>query len=243
MAYSVKNDTHLATQEYLQKIIELKDKELAEQSKVLRLLGGSDCQNNSIASILKLPHTDPILVPCDSTIAGPGWIMIQRRVDGTENFNRNWKEYKKGFGNPLHEYFIGLDYIYLITQSQPHELYIHMEDFNNETRYARYSNFLIGSEEESYVLEKLGNYSGNAGDALKYHLNMKFSTKDQDNDTSKGDCAKDYESGWWFYNCYRCNLNGRYALDVEQNDESISWDEWHLKPLKFTQMMIRAKSY
>ncbi|XP_030243365.1 angiopoietin-related protein 1-like [Drosophila navojoa] len=171
MASPAKNETQAPTTKYLQTIIELKDKQLAEQSELLEMLGGSDCQRNSIASILRLPHTEPILAPCDSKIAGPGWIVIQRRIDGTESFNLNWEEYKKGFGDIKGEYFIGLEDMYLITQSQPHELYIHLEDFNNETRYARYSNFLIGSEEESYKLLQLGNYSGNASNIMQYHIN------------------------------------------------------------------------
>lgn len=32
---------------------------------------------------------------------------IQRRVNGEENFNRNWTEYKLGFGSPHVDYWIG----------------------------------------------------------------------------------------------------------------------------------------
>ncbi|XP_030081030.1 angiopoietin-2-like [Drosophila hydei] len=156
-----------------------------KQTEYMKILEGSNCLGKSIASIIKLPHIEPFLVPCDFKIAGSGWIVIQRRMDGTEDFNRNWEEYKAGFGDLQHEYFIGLEKIHLLTQSQPHELYIQLEDFNNEIRYARYSDFLIGSEEESYNIIKVGDYSGNAGDPLQFHLNMKFSTKDRDNDTAK----------------------------------------------------------
>lgn len=105
-------------------------------------------------------------VLCDWKLAGSGWTVIQRRKDGSENFNRNWSDYKLGFGDLRGEFFIGLEKLSLLTQSQPHELYIYLEDFHNEFRYARYSNFLVGNESESYMIKTFGEYSGNADDAL-----------------------------------------------------------------------------
>ncbi|XP_030081031.1 fibrinogen-like protein 1 [Drosophila hydei] len=215
-----------------------------KQTEYMKILEGSNCLGKSIASIIKLPHIEPFLVPCDFKIAGSGWIVIQRRMDGTEDFNRNWEEYKAGFGDLQHEYFIGLEKMHLLTQSQPHELYIQLEDFNNETRYARYSDFLIGSEEESYKIIKVGDFSGNAGDSLIYHIGMKFSTKDRDNDRANNSSAILYKSGWWFNNCRSCNLNELYTTeDVGLRRRGISWNEWHLNPIKFAQMMIRAKVF
>lgn len=57
-------------------------------------------------------------------------------------------------------------------------------------RYAEYSRFALGNELNSYRLF-LGNYSGNAGnDALIYHNNTAFSTKDKDNDNCLDKCAQ-----------------------------------------------------
>ena len=37
---------------------------------------------------------------CDMTTAGGGWIVIQRnKKDSLVNFNKNWTDYEKGFGD------------------------------------------------------------------------------------------------------------------------------------------------
>ena len=57
-------------------------------------------------------------------------------------------------------------------------------------RYAEYSHFVLGNELNSYRLF-LGTYSGDVGnDALIYHNNTAFSTKDKDNDNCLDKCAQ-----------------------------------------------------
>jgi len=35
---------------------------------------------------------------------GGGWLVVQRRQDGTEDFNRTWFEYEDGFGKLTGEF-------------------------------------------------------------------------------------------------------------------------------------------
>ncbi|XP_062134482.1 fibrinogen C domain-containing protein 1-like [Drosophila sulfurigaster albostrigata] len=182
---------------------------------------------------IKVPGIDAFSVPCDSRLAGAGWTVIQRRMDGSVDFNRNWTDYRQGFGDLRGEFFIGLDKLHLITKSQTHELYIYL---NNGEAYARYDNFYIGDEEEFYKIKSIGRYSGNVGDALSNHFGSKFSTSDRDNDVSSNHCGQQYKSGWWFTNCYTSNLNGLY-----NGTNTFVWRTWYQKNLKNVQMMIRPK--
>nr|XP_043069178.1 ficolin-1-A-like [Drosophila bipectinata] len=128
---------------------------------------------------MKLRGMKPFDGPCAS---GPEWIVVQRRFDGSVDFNRTWNEYKKGFGNIQGEYFIGLDRLHLMTTSVHHELCVRVADFDGVSAYAHYTHFEIGNEEESYELKSLDGYSGTAQNYLETNKNMKFSTIDRDND-------------------------------------------------------------
>ena len=51
---------------------------------------------------------------------------------------------------------------------------------------------------------------GTVGDSLSYHDSYPFTTKDQDNDKSKYNCADIQKGAWWYKSCYTSNLNGIY---------------------------------
>ncbi|KAH8282229.1 hypothetical protein KR054_006264, partial [Drosophila jambulina] len=115
---------------------------------------------------------------------GGGWTIILRRWDGSEDFYREWKDFEEGFGQVAGEYFVGLGKLHALTSSVDQELLVYVRDDAGE-RYAMFDNFRVGGESNNYTLESLGNFSGTAGDGLRYHLGMQFSTKDRDNDISE----------------------------------------------------------
>ena len=45
-------------------------------------------------------------VYCDTSKGGGGWLVVQRRQDGSVDFNRNWLEYEDGFGKLTGEFLI-----------------------------------------------------------------------------------------------------------------------------------------
>ena len=83
--------------------------------------------------------------------------------------------------------------------------------FNGADYYAVYSNFSIAGESENYQLS-IGEYRGTAGDDLRVHDNLAFSTFDRDNDPSTDkNCASHYQGAWWFHNCVDVDLNGMWG--------------------------------
>ncbi|XP_037937721.1 fibrinogen-like protein 1 [Teleopsis dalmanni] len=186
---------------------------------------------NNKSGIYKIyiPDSDlkPFYVYClNDPNNGTAWTVIQRRQEGGIDFSliRDWKTYQKGFGNLNGAFFIGLEKLNAITQSELHELWFDMDDFEGEKRYAKYDSFAIGDNSTQYDLKILGKYSGNAGDSFTSHQGMKFSTVDVDNDHWEDNCADLFKSGWWFSDCYESNLNGKYLKD---NNSGVEWISWH----------------
>lgn len=134
--------------------------------------------------------------------------------------------------------------LHRLTSTNPQELRVDMERFNGEKAYAVYSNFSVGDEASKYQLQVTG-YSGNAGDSLDYHNNMKFTTLDQDNDGhSSSNCATMWRSAWWFNACFHTNPNGEYADSEKTSTEYIAWYHWKNSyiSLKSMQLMIRPRA-
>ena len=176
---------------------------------------------------------------------GGGWTVFQRRMDGSVDFYRTWSDYQLGFGDLSGEFWLGLDKIHRLTTTntrESHELRIELSDFANTKRYAKYSSFSIGDSISKYTLA-VGGYTGNAGDSFAAsHNGMKFSTKDQDNDShSSANCAVAFTGGWWYNACHVSNLNGQYLVNSTDH-KGIQWHKtWKLDTLKFTEMKSRQK--
>ncbi|XP_078577000.1 microfibril-associated glycoprotein 4-like [Branchiostoma floridae x Branchiostoma japonicum] len=181
---------------------------------------------------------------CDMEDQGGGWTVIQRRQDGSVPFNRNWEEYKLGFGNKNGEYWIGNENIRLLTKRKNYKLRITLEDWNNNTRFAEYSTFRVSGEGDGYRLH-LSGYSGNAGDSMAHSNGHRFSTVDRDNDDDRSHCSQHYgQAGWWFRACSESILNGRYLGNCESSCplwKGVVWNRWTGRSysLKSVSMKIR----
>ncbi|XP_006642064.1 angiopoietin-related protein 7 [Lepisosteus oculatus] len=208
-------------------------------------------RNYKISGVYKLPAdeflgTPELEVYCDMDTEGGGWTVIQRRKVGLTSFNRDWKQYKEGFGTIRGDFWLGNEHIFRLTR-QPTVLRIELEDWQGETRYAEYAHFTLSNEMNSYKLF-VANYSGNAGrDSLRYHNNTNFSTKNKDNDKCVDDCAQLRKGGYWYNCCTDSNLNGVFYRhgDHTKHSDGITWYGWHGSSysLKRVEMKIRPQSF
>ena len=116
-------------------------------------------------------------VYCDMDNDGGGWIVFQRREDGSVDFYRDWSQYKSGFGSLSGEHWLGNDNFEGLTSDKSHgtwDLRIDLTDWSDDRAFAKYTDFHMTYGEY--------NVSSSAGDSLSYHKGRPFTTKDNDND-------------------------------------------------------------
>ncbi|XP_038044336.1 ficolin-2-like [Patiria miniata] len=188
----------------------------------------------------------PVRVYCDQSNQGGGWTVIQRRLDGRLDFNRDWASYRDGFGYNSGELWLGNEVIHAISAQAAYELLVILEDWQFTLVESHYRNFYLGSEATNYTLRVAGFTGGPGGDALSAHNGAQFSTYDRDNDRWAGNCAVEYTGAWWYSTCHNSNLNGQYLRGIVgagQNAKGVVWFTFHGYgySLKTSIMMIRPK--
>lgn len=180
-------------------------------------------------------HCPLLVVYCDMEHDGGGWTVLHKNQlsQNSPSWSNDWNAYKIGFGNLLENHWLGNEFMHLLTRQNAFSVRFVITDSNGQTKYADYHSFRVDDEESGYAL-KLGNYSGNAGDSLTswgeagIHDNMRFSTKDRDNDRRvTANCALENSGGWWYDNCYSAlltNANQIYwkGLCTEVNSCSLA---------------------
>ncbi|KAK2865924.1 hypothetical protein Q7C36_001980 [Tachysurus vachellii] len=258
------NEKRITELKQLSLQLEQKCKLPCKDSVSIQTVTGKDCQDiaNKGGKVSGLYYVQPakaptsFLVYCEIDGSGRGWTVLQRRRDGSVNFNRNWIPYKEGFGylspDDSTEFWLGNEKIHLLSvqSSVPYVLRIEMVDWEGIKKFADYAVFKVGPEVDQYRLTYAYYYGGEAGDAfdgfafgddvsdkaLTSHNGLQFSTPDRDNDRYSGNCAKQDGSGWWMNQCHAAHLNGKYyrggkytQKDVGEHgfDNGIIWATWH----------------
>ncbi|NWR81477.1 ANGL4 protein, partial [Centropus unirufus] len=188
--------------------------------------------------------SQPFKVYCDMTTEG-GWTVIQRRTDGSVDFDRLWDAYKNGFGDLHGDFWLGLDKIHHIVQEGRYNLLIELEDWEGNSQVVQFV-FSLGGETTAYMLNLLGPLSGELENAIGDFRQLPFSTRDRDHDLKADtNCAKHLSGGWWFSTCGHANLNGKYFRSIprqrHERKQGIFWKTWKGRyyPLKSTTMKIQ----
>ncbi|OCT97593.1 angiopoietin-related protein 4 [Xenopus laevis] len=183
-------------------------------------------------------------VYCEMT-TDAGWTVIQRRTDGSVDFDQFWEAYTDGFGNLNGEFWLGLEKMHQITQQGEYILHIDLQDWENNVQHME-AKFKLAGSNEAYALQLLGPVTGEVENALGDFQQVSFSTRDRDHDKKPDfNCAKHLSGGWWFSSCGHSNLNGKYFLSVprarHERKQGIFWKTWKGRyyPLKSTSIKIR----
>ncbi|XP_072233934.1 angiopoietin-related protein 5-like [Leuresthes tenuis] len=176
----------------------------------------------------------PFKVYCEMRPDG-GWTVFQRRSGGAVSFTRIWAAYKNGFGKLVDDHWLGLKKVFALTKNKSKQwtLTVDLWDHEGGTAFAEYKNFRLGNEKTAFKL-KVGEYSGNAGDAIRGAYpgidqnGYGFSTIDRDNDgcslcifgdIAVGQCTISEGGGWWYSKCGSASLNG----DWHPSGDHIGW--------------------
>nr|XP_020754347.1 angiopoietin-related protein 4 isoform X2 [Odocoileus virginianus texanus] len=188
----------------------------------------------------------PFLVNCKMTSDG-GWTVIQRRQDGSVDFNQPWEAYKDGFGDPHGEFWLGLEKVHRILGDRGSRLAVQLQDWEGNAESLQFPVHL-GGEDTAYSLKLTPPVASKLG-ATTFSpsgLSLPFSTWDQDHDLRRDkNCARSLSGGWWFGTCSHSNLNGQYFHSIprqrQQRKKGIFWKTWRGRyyPLQATTILVQ----
>ena len=172
---------------------------------------------------------------CDTITDGGGWLVVQRRQDGSVDFNRFWWEYEMGFGSLNSDFWYGLRALHCLTGQGGWEMRMDIKLANGTNIFLQYEQFKVASAKDKYKLT-VGGFQGTTTDPMAYHNGMNFTTRDSDSDQHSGiNCAQIHGpgGGWWYNQCMHIqpNVLYNYSLGVYLNRK------WHTLP--FIEMKIR----
>ena len=188
--------------------------------KCLGISTGKDGPHTIYPGTAELPQ---LQVACDQETDGGGWIIYQRRLDGSVNFTRNWDDYKDGFGiigNDTTEMWLGNEKLYQLLQaygSTECELWVEVHAFDGDVCSAKCYPFQMSAEATGYRINwtTTDTSAHDISPDLDFHKDAPFSTFDRISKDEEEYCMAFYKGGWWYAQCVKIFLNGAY-IPTEQ---------------------------
>ena len=179
-------------------------------------------------------------VYCDTSNGGGGWLVVQRRQDGSVDFIRSWGEYEDGFGELTGEFWYGLRALHCLTGQGGWEMRMDIKLANGTNIILQYEQFKVASAKDKYKLT-VGGFQGTTTDPMALHNGMYFTTKDNDND-NRGDnsynCAISFGpyGGWWYNSCGSMTpniiYNHKYGMYLNSQYHTLPYIEIKLRAHK-----------
>ena len=68
---------------------------------------------------------------CNQTIAGGGWTVFQRKLDGSFSFDKTWKDYKNGFGDLSGEFWLGTKKLHRLAKHGTWQIRVDWEEWGD----------------------------------------------------------------------------------------------------------------
>ncbi|XP_071795614.1 uncharacterized protein [Asterias amurensis] len=182
----------------------------------------TDCQalldvgykEDGIYTIHPYQNDEGIKVFCDLT-KHTGWIVFQRRVNGSVNFNRSWAEYKKGFGSMDGEFWLGNEILHKLTDAEGNwTVRLDLTNEENKTGHFLKKQFRVGPYNYTMFLEHselpptVRRYCG-------HKLGMEDGSIPDDRITASSQWSSNYPPS-----NARLNLNGCWGPAKNQLDHS-----------------------
>ncbi|XP_057311348.1 uncharacterized protein LOC130649140 [Hydractinia symbiolongicarpus] len=157
----------------------------------------------------------PFCHVCDANKL-PGSFVILHMIRG-ENFQRNWQDYKHGFGG--NSFYVGHELVYKLTAKYPCELHVKMSGPEGDYEFF-YKSFSIGNEGENYKL-KIEGFNLVSGEGLTDEFSKSdgktFSTYDYGGSKSK---AQDHGAALWYHFQLQCNPFSGYWFPITGTEKS-----------------------
>ncbi|XP_071796301.1 uncharacterized protein [Asterias amurensis] len=121
----------------------------------------TDCQalldagykEDGIYTIHPYQNDEGIEVFCDMK-KHTGWIVVQRRYNGSVNFNRSWAEFKDGFGSTDGEFWLGNEILHKLTNAERNwTIRLDITNEDNITGHLLKTQFHVGPVDYTLFLE------------------------------------------------------------------------------------------
>lgn len=185
--------------------------------------------------LIHLPASGVKLVRCDMNTEEGGWIVMQRRFDGSVNFSRTWDEYRDGFGTLDGEFWLGNKYLHELTGNTPHKWFFKATTFDGDVGTSSYTIFQVQNEADNFKMTAHFN-AGNS--SLKDGLN--FTSHDR-----LGSCSNK-RGGFWQTSCESFHFypNGEYKNQASVPPKTgIYWQKFKGDSTSMKETLMLIKEY